>query len=363
MSSHIGVPSPMPGTSSTASSNAPSETPRTIFSRSHLNETYSSTSMGVSEENIRRILKPGLYVPTLAFFKDNEELDDGTIGQHAIRMARAGVMGIIVQGTYGEAAHLSHMERCKVTRTTRHAVATAGYPQLPVIVGCGAQTTSEAIELCHDAKSSGGDCALVLPPSAYKSQYTKDALKGFFTDIAGASPIPILLYNYPSVTGIELDSNMIIDLAEHPNIIGCKLTCNDMGKLNRITAATSAATSTDPGSGFMCFAGSADATVQALVGGASGVIAGLANIAPKTCVKLVELHNLGQADEARGVQAAVARADLAIITSGIVGAKSALKLFHGYGGFARRPLPRPGEQEVAGYANELKEIVDMENSL
>lgn len=318
--------------------------------------------MGVSEENIRRILKPGLYVPTLAFFKDNEDLDEEMIRQHAIRMARAGVMGIIVQGTYGEAAHLSHTERCKVTRTTRHAVAIAGYPQLPVIVGCGAQTTSEAIELCHNAKSSGGDYALILPPSAYRSQYSNDALKGFFTDIASASPIPILLYNYPSVTGIELDSNMIIDLAKHPNITGCKLTCNDMGKLNRIAAATDAATSTDPGSGFMCFAGSADATVQALVGGGSGVIAGLANIAPKTCVKLVELHNLGRADEARRIQTAVARADLAIIASGIVGAKSALKAFYGYGGFGRKPLPRSGEQEVAGYADEFKEIVEMENS-
>lgn len=272
-------------------------------------------------------------------------------------------MGIVVQGTYGEAAHLSHTERCKVTRTTRHAIAAAGYPQLPVIVGCGSQSTSESIDFCLDAKASGGDYALILPPSAYKSRYTNDALKGFFTDIASASPIPILLYNYPVVTGIELDTNTIIDLAKHPNIVGCKLTCNNMGKLNRIAAATHAATSSDPGSGFMCFAGSADATVQALVGGGSGVIAGLANIAPKTCVKLVELYNLGRHAEARSAQATVARADLAIITAGIVGAKSALRSFYGYGGFGRRPLPRPAEQDVSGYAKEFKEIVDMENSL
>lgn len=362
MTSH-GVPPPPEGASAAASSSAPSETPRTIFSRSHLDETYSSTAGGVSEENIRRVLKPGLYIPTVAFFADNEELDEGTTTHHAVRMARAGAMGLIVQGTFGEAAHLSHTERCRVTRTTRHAVAAAGYPQLPVLVGCGAQSTGESIELCHDAKTSGGDYALVLPPSAYAAQYTPATLKAFFTDIASASPLPVLLYNYPAATGVELDTATIVDLARHPNIVGCKLTCNNMGKLVRVAAATRAATPAGPGSGFMCLAGSAEETLPALVGGGSGVVAGLGNVAPKTCVKLVELQNLGRADEARALQGAVARADLATITAGVVGAKSALRVFYGYGGFGRRPLPRPEEQETAGYAEEFREVVDVERAM
>ncbi|RMJ22521.1 Dihydrodipicolinate synthetase family [Aspergillus sp. HF37] len=337
MTSH-GVPPPPEGASAAASSTAPSETPRTIFSRSHLDETYSSTAVGVSEENIRRVLKPGLYIPTVAFFKDNEELDEGTTTHHAVRMARAGAMGLVVQGTFGEAAHLSHTERCR--------------------------STGESIELCHDARASGGDYALVLPPSAYSAQYTPATVKAFFTDIASASPLPVLLYNYPAATGVELDTATIVDLARHPNIVGCKLTCNNMGKLVRVAAATRAATPADPGSGFMCFAGSAEVTVQALVGGGSGIVAGLGNVAPKTCVQLVELQNLGRADEARALQGAVARADLATITAGVVGAKSALRVFYGYGGFGRRPLPRPEEeQEVASYAEEFREIVEMERAM
>lgn len=101
-----------------------------------------------------------------------------------------------------------------------------------MIVGCGNNTTSETIELCHDTKAPGGGYALVLPQPAYKSLYTKDSMKRFLTDVASASPIPILLYNYPAVTGTELDADTIIDLAKRPNIVGCKLTCNNMGKLN-----------------------------------------------------------------------------------------------------------------------------------
>ncbi|KAF4235207.1 hypothetical protein CNMCM6805_008277 [Aspergillus fumigatiaffinis] len=248
-----------------------SNTPNTntIYSQSHRNQTYSSTNNPPSEEPPRRALKPGLYVPLLAFFSpETEELDESTVAQHAIRMAKAGAMGLITQGTYGEAAHLSHTERARITRTTRHAVAAAGYPQLPLIVGCGAPSTSETIELCQDAYESGADYALILPPSTYRAQYTLPSLKSFFQDVAGASPIPVLVYNYPAVTGVDLDAETLASLAGHPNLVGCKLTCNDMGKLNRLVASVQPATAVERGSGFMCFGGSADATLQTLVGGA-----------------------------------------------------------------------------------------------
>ncbi|OJJ31307.1 hypothetical protein ASPWEDRAFT_118427 [Aspergillus wentii DTO 134E9] len=343
-----------------STSSAPSQT---IFSRPHRNENYASTKVGVSEETIRRILKPGLYVPTVTFFKDTEELDDSTITQHAVRMAKAGVVGIITQGTYGEAVHLSRAERSKVTRLTRHAIGAAGYVQLPIIVGCGAQSTSETIELCHDAKSSGGDYALILPPSTYKGQYTPESIAGFFTDVASASPIPILIYNYPDVTGIDLDAEAIIRLSKHPNITGCKLTCNDMEKLARIAAEVHPAVPSDRGLEFLCLAGSADATVQALERGGSGVIAGLANVAPKTCVKLVELFHLGKVDEAKESQGVVSTADHAAVTKGVVGIKAALQVYFQYGGFARRPLPRPDKEGMERYSEGFGEVIHVEKSM
>lgn len=320
--------------------------------------------MDVSEENVRRILKPGVYVPTLTFFnKDTEELDESTIAHHAVRMAKAGIAGLITQGTQGEYAHLSHAERARVTRTTRHAVARAGYVQLPIIVGCGAQSTSETVELCQDARASGGDYALILPPSIYKAYYTQDAIKGYFTDVANASPVPILLYNFPAgAGGIELDSDMITELAQHPNIVGCKLSCGKTGSLNRIAAATRPLTPADRGSEFLCLGGYADITLQSLIGGGSGVASGLANVAPRMIVRLAELYHLGKLDEARSLQEIVARADWAGTKYGIGGFKSAIESYFGYGGYARRPVPRPTEQEVTLYRDEFRELVGIEIS-
>jgi len=231
-------------------------------------------------------------------------------------------------------------------------------------VGCGAQSTRETVELCREASTSGGDFALVLPPSYYKASYTSQSVVDFFEDVAAASPVPILIYNYPgAVSGVDLDSDTIIRLSKHPNIVGCKLTCGNTGKLNRIAAATKAATPSDQGSGFMCMGGSADFTLPTLIQGGSGIITGLGNVTPKACVKVFEHYSSGKMDEARKLQDAVARGDWAAITGGIAGTKSALETYFAYGGYARKPLPKPSKQDVAKYAEDFKELMEIENRL
>ncbi|GME22482.1 Dihydrodipicolinate synthetase-like protein [Neofusicoccum parvum] len=313
----------------------------------------------------RRPLPPGVYVPTVAFFDPvSEDLDLDTTASHAVRLAQAGVAGIATQGSNGEAVHLSHKERNLITSTTRRALDAAGFTTMPVIVGCGAQSTRETIELCVDAQEAGGDYALVLPPAYYQGLFSADSVSQFFKDVASASPIPILIYNYPgAVSGLDLSSDAIVALAAHPNIVGCKLTCGNTGKLARVAAATRAATPSDPGSGFMCMGGSADFTLQTLVAGGSGIIGGLANVAPKACVALIRLHEAGGAKAARDLQAVVARGDWAAIRGGIVGTKSALMSFWGYGGYARKPLPRPGKEESLRWRQGFEELVEVEKGL
>ena len=337
-----------------------------LYSQSQYSESLESTSASsVDDIHEHRQLRPGVYVPTVAFFDDaSEDLDLDTIAKHAVRLAKAGVAGITTQGSNGEAVHLTHKERKLVTSITRRALNEAGFQFMPVIVGCGTQSTRETIELCHDAALSGGDFALVLPPSYYKAMYKPESLFCFFQDVANASPIPILVYNFPgAVSGTDLDSDVIIKLAKHPNIVGCKLTCGNTGKLNRIAAATDAATPSDDGSGFMCMGGSADFTLQTLVGGGSGIICGLGNLVPKACVRLVNLYATGRMAEARKLQAIVARGDWAAIAGGIVGTKSSLQTYFGYGGLARKPMPRPTEQDAEKYAEDFKEVVMLEKSL
>ncbi|MCJ1255415.1 hypothetical protein MMC24_003231 [Lignoscripta atroalba] len=337
-----------------------------LYSHSQYSDSLESTSASsVDDMHDHRPLRPGVYVPTVAFFDGaTEDLDIDTTAKHAVRLAKAGVAGIATQGSNGEAVHLTHKERKLVTSVTRRALNEAGFHSMPIIVGCGSQSTRETVELCHDAALSGGDYALVLPPSYYKAMYKPESLLQFFQDVASSSPIPILIYNYPgAVSGLDMDSDVIIKLAKHPNIVGCKLTCGNTGKLNRIAAATQAATPSDDGSGFMCMGGSADFTLQTLIGGGSGVICGLANVVPKACVRLVDLYATGELAKAKKLQAVVARGDWAAISTGIVGTKSSVQTYFGYGGYARKPLPRPTKQDVAKYADDFKEVVALEQSL
>ncbi|KAF2088182.1 aldolase [Saccharata proteae CBS 121410] len=320
---------------------------------------------GATNGRSRPSLSPGVYVPTVAFFNpDTEDLDLETVGKHAVRLAEAGVAGITTQGSNGEAVHLSHKERTQVTQTTRNALDSAGFTNVPVIVGCGTQSTRETIELCHEAQAAGGGAALILPPNYYQGLFAPTTVQDFFRDVASASPIPVIIYNYPgAVAGLDLSSDAIIELAQHPNIIGCKLTCGNTGKLNRIAAATRAATTSEPGSGFLCLGGSADFTLQTLMGNGSGIIGGLGNVAPKACVKLISLFDAGNLKEARRLQAVVARGDWAAIQGGIVGTKSGMQSHFGYGGFARKPLPRPSSQETEKWRVAFEELVELERSL
>lgn len=344
----------------------PAKPADSVSSESSYNPSPRSASVSSLDDTptMNKPLRPGVYVPTVAFFKGNEDLDHDTIGRHAVRLAKAGVAGIATQGSNGEAVHLTHQERQQVTRTTRKALNDEGFDSLPVIVGCGSQSTRETIELCREALASGGDYALVLPPSYYKPSHKPDTILEFFKDVADASPIPIIIYNYPAaVAGIDLSSDVISELAKHANIVGCKLTCGNTGKLTRIAAATDAATLGDAGSNFMCMGGSADFTLQTLIVGGSGVICGIGNVAPKACVKVVDLFAAGKLAEARKLQAVVARGDWAAISGGIVGTKSALDTYFGYGGIARRPLPRVSKSEATEFARYFQEIVELEKSI
>ncbi|PWY71060.1 dihydrodipicolinate synthetase family protein [Aspergillus sclerotioniger CBS 115572] len=303
-----------------------------------------------------RPLRPGIYVPTVAFFTEpSEDLDLATTALHATYLAQAGVTGIVVQGSNGEAVHLSREERNLITSTTRQALDTHA-PSTPLIVGCGAASTRETIQLCQDAAAAGGDYTLILPPSYYKSLLSSEDILAHFRLVASASPIPVLVYNFPGASsGLDLSSDDILALAEHPNIVGVKLTCGNTGKLARIAAEAKP--------GFLTFGGSADFTLQTLVAGGHGVIGGVANLIPRLSVKVMELYQAGQVAEAQRLQAVVARADWQAIKGGFVAVKSALQSYRGYGALPRRPCVVPSELQVTALKEAFAEALDAERQL
>jgi dihydrodipicolinate synthase/N-acetylneuraminate lyase len=303
----------------------------------------------------RRPLVPGVYVPTVAFFKDDEEVDLPTVEKHAAYLANAGVTGLVVQGSNGEAVHLDREERKLITAATRRALDAAGATSMPLIVGCGASSTRETIQFCKDAADAGGDYVLVLPPCYYKSLVNNAALLDYFRDVASASPIPVLIYNFPGASsGLDLTSDDILTLAKHPNIVGVKLTCGNTGKLARIAAQAKP--------DFLTFGGSADFTLQTLIAGGAGIIGGVANLIPRSCVRLMELYQSGKIAEAQALQAVVARADWLAIKGGFVAVKSALQSYRGYGALPRRPCVAPSAEEASSLKNAFQEGMEKERS-
>ncbi|KAI0889631.1 dihydrodipicolinate synthetase family protein [Annulohypoxylon maeteangense] len=303
-----------------------------------------------------RPLPDGVYVPTVAFFKENDDIDLEATQRHAVHLAEAGVAGLVVHGSNGEAVHLSRDERSLVIKTTRAALDQADHHLMPLIAGCGAQSTRETIQLCQDAANAGANYVIVLPPAYYGGLLNTSKIVQHFCDVADSSPIPVMIYNYPGAcSGLDLSSDAILQISKHPNVAGVKLTCGNTGKLARIVDGAKP--------DFFVAGGSADFILQGLVVGGNGTIAGTANLVPRACVRICELYHAGELKEARRLQAIVAKADWIAIQTGFAGVKAALQHFEGYGGEPRKPCGLPSSEHMDMITNGFADVIALEQSL
>ncbi|KAL3417520.1 dihydrodipicolinate synthase [Phlyctema vagabunda] len=313
----------------------------------------------------RRPLLPGIYAPTMTFFQpETEDVDIPIVKKHAVRLAQAGLVGLVTMGSNGEAVHLSRDEKFAVTKATREALDEAGFTHIPVIVGATEGSVRGTIDLIKHSQEAGGEYVLLLPPSYYRGLMDEDAVYDYFIAVADASPLPLILYNYPgAVSGIDMDSELLIKLAKHPNIIGTKFTCGNTGKLTRVAAAVDAKTPFSEGSGYMAFGGICDFTTQTLISGGSGIIAGGANVMPKICVKVWNLYSEGKKEEAFALQKTLSTGDYVLTKASIAGTKSAIESYYGYGGFPRRPLKRLDAAKVKSIKEGIAAVMEVEKSL
>ncbi|KAH6977377.1 hypothetical protein BKA56DRAFT_687079 [Ilyonectria sp. MPI-CAGE-AT-0026] len=315
-----------------------------------------------------KTLLPGIYAPTQVFYEDgkDENLDTETIKKHAVRLARAGVAGIVTNGSNGEAVYLSPEERCEVTKTTRVALEEAGFSHLPVIVGASDQSIQGTLRLCSDAANAGGDAVLLMVPSFFKWAMDGPTIEKYFLQVADASPLPLIIYNYPgAVAGIDLDSDQLISLANHPNIIGTKFTCGSVGKLARVAEATFPvsevfSSKSDP---YFAFSGVADFISPSVEVGASGAIVGAANVFPRACVNVYNLAVQGKREEAMRAQQQLAKADWELTKRAIPGFKAILSHWNGYGGIPRGPMASLGDGEKTKLYQDISWMMEVEKNL
>ncbi|KAI5460703.1 dihydrodipicolinate synthetase family protein [Mariannaea sp. PMI_226] len=303
----------------------------------------------------------GVYTPLVTFFNEDESIDLESIKAHIERMAQGGVAGLVIQGSNGEAPHLSHDERQEIVRETRSHLDSLGYSQVKLIVGCGAPSVRETLQYISEAKVSGADFALALPPAYWSAAMTPAVIESFFSEVAEKSTLPLLIYNFPGVaSGIDISSDLIIQLAKkHPGkIVGVKLTCGNLGKLHRVASAL-------PKETFTPFGGKSDFFLTALVAGSNGVIAALANVAPKLHVQLLQLYEAGKLREAISLQNKLSHADWVLSKQGVAGVKAVVSHYFGYGtGRGRRPLGHASVSALSGDAIHLiEEIVSLEKVL
>ncbi|PKS09824.1 hypothetical protein jhhlp_004447 [Lomentospora prolificans] len=318
-----------------------------------------------------RQLLPGIYAPTQVFYNpQTQDLDPSTIAKHSVRLARAGVAGIVTNGSNGEAVYLSPEERAQVTRITRDALDAGGFAKTRLIVGASDQSVRGTLRLCRDAAEAGGDAVLVMVPSFFKWAMDTPTIERYFTKVADGSPLPVIIYNYPgAVSGIDIDSDTLIRLADHPNIVGTKFTCGNVGKLARVAGATRSVSELFPthraeaSPHYFSFAGVADFISSSVSVGGSGAIVGAANVFPRACVNVYNLAVAGKLEEAIEAQQELARADWSLTKRAIPGFKAILDRFHGYGGIPREPMQSLSKEQAKVLCEEIAWMMDIENEL
>ena len=259
-------------------------------------------------------------------FRDGD-VDPAAIRFNIERWLRAGCGGIVALGSNGEAPLLDEAESDRVVAAAREAVP----GDRTLVAGTGRESTRGTIDASRRAAALGADAVLVRTPSYFKGRMTHDALVAHYTAVADACPVPVLLYNYPAVTGVNLAPETVSVLARHPNIAGIKETGSDTAQLAAFAAAG--------GTGFRVIAGSAPTFYPSLCVGAAGGILAVACVVPELCVQLFEHYRAGRHEAARELQQRLTPlARLVTTTHGVPGLKAALDLAGYIGGAPRPPL-------------------------
>jgi 4-hydroxy-2-oxoglutarate aldolase len=307
------------------------------------------------------------------------------------RYSRTPVAGIVVLGSTGEALMLSDQEKRDVFKCAREAAA----PNKVLIAGTGIESAIETLRLTEYAAGLGYDVAMVRTPHYYKKQMAPENMLAFYRTVADRSPIPVIVYNFPQATGYDIPAEVMIELAEHPNLIGIKESSGDVEKVRkmventrhvkrsvtvtetfdavtpRMLAAATAADSSSGGEmvpvgalsgvkeskqsssvvtvvgkmktrqkevGFQVLVGAAHKLHPSLDAGAVGAILAFACPAPTACYEIYAAWKEGDTDLARTKQDRIAKVAQHVGDLGVPGFKYGMDFNGYYGGPARLPF-------------------------
>jgi 4-hydroxy-2-oxoglutarate aldolase len=341
------------------------------------------------------MLLQGIFPPITTPFYPDEKVYFKKLEHNVEHYSKTPAAGLVVLGSTGEAIMLSDEERRSVLKTAREAAA----PEKVLIAGTGVESAVETLRLTEYAAAVGYDVAMVRTPNFYKTQMKALNTLAFYRTIADRSPIPVIIYNFPQVTGYDVPAELVIELADHPNIIGIKESGGDVEKISRMVAGTrhvkrsstvgetfaavtprmlkasmanekadisggelvtiaaasnapQVAQSSSPAVsvvaglktrqkevGFQVLVGAAQKLEPSLQAGAAGAILAFADAAPTACYEIYAAWKEGDHELARLKQERVAKAAQRVVGElGVAGMKHAMDLNGYYGGPVRLPL-------------------------
>ncbi len=276
----------------------------------------------------------GIFPPIATPFRD-DEIDLDGMRTNVRKWMKTGLAGVMVLGSNGEAPMLDAVESYRVIEAAREEVPSGK----TMIVGAGEESTHATISAVRRAAEAGADVVLVRTPSYFKSQMTSDLFVRHFTAVADASPVPVLPYNVPVFTGVNMTADAVAKLAVHPNIPGIKDSSGNLTQIADIAAATPA--------DFCVLVGSAPTLYPSLCVGAVGGIVGAACVIPDLMVRLYELSMAGRHAEALDLQRKITPIAKSVTTTyGAGGLKAAMEMVGYVGGLPRRPLAPASPQAI-----------------
>ena len=289
----------------------------------------------------------GIFPPIATPFDYNGDIYVTKVQHNVEKWNRTSLSGYVVMGSTGESVMLTPEEKY----TMWELVAKHAAPDKLLIAGTGMESVRETVALTNRAAEMGYKAAMVRTPHYYKNLVNRaDAQMLYYRAVADQAKIPLIIYNWPQATGVDIPVEAVVCISEHPNVIAIKESSGSLEKVMQMIREVKP--------GFQVLVGSAPTLWPSLLMGACGAILAYANAAPYSVIAIWEAYR--QRDEAAGLdwQNRIGRASMLVTTRyGIPGLKYAMDLNGYYGGPPRLPLTVPApaaKQEIDEAFRDLK---------
>ena len=276
----------------------------------------------------------GIFPPIATPFDHNGDIWKIKVQHNVEKWNRTGLTGYVVCGSTGESVMLTEAEKLGLWEQV------AGYAASDklLIAGTGMEGVRETVSLTNRAADLGYKAAMVRTPHYYKNLVNNAAAQTlYFRAVADQTKIPLIIYNWPQATGVDIPPDAVADLSHHPNIVGVKESSGNLEKVMQMIR--------DVKPGFNVLVGSAPTLAPSFAVGATGAILAFANAAPYAAICIWEAHRTREPEAAMDWQNRIARPSQLVTTKyGIPGLKYAMDLMGYYGGPPRLPLTPPCPQ-------------------